>query len=187
MSLTEKQRRFCEEYLVDLNATQAATRTGYSKKTAYSIGQENLKKPEIQKLIQKLMKERSERTQVTQERVVMELALIAFSDLADYLSIEENTGVIIPKSFDEMEEGKSRALESIKEDRAIKEDAKGEQVTVYDKVTFKLHSKIKALELLGRHLGMFIDNIKHSGKIDHRLSMTNLKESIKKFKENGTD
>ena len=52
--MTEKQKLFCEEYLIDLNATQAALRAGYSEKTAYSIGNENLKKPEIQEYIQKL-------------------------------------------------------------------------------------------------------------------------------------
>ncbi len=157
MKLTEKQKRFCQEYLIDLNATQAAIRSGYSKKTARKIGQENLTKPVIQKKIKEAIEERKERTEITQDKVIYELALIAFSDLADYIDIDENTGVIIAKTFKKMEKGKSRALESIKEDRAIKEDADGKQVTVYDKVTFKLHSKIKALELLGKHLGMFVD------------------------------
>ena len=58
--MTEKQKLFCEEYLIDLNATQAALRAGYSKKTAYSIGNENLKKPEIQEYIQKLLKEKQD-------------------------------------------------------------------------------------------------------------------------------
>ena len=52
--MTEKQKLFCEEYLIDLNATQAALRAGYSEKTAYSIGNENLKKPEIQKYLAEL-------------------------------------------------------------------------------------------------------------------------------------
>lgn len=58
--MTEKQKRFCEEYLIDLNATQAALRAGYSEKTAYSIGNENLKKPEIQEYIQKRLKEKED-------------------------------------------------------------------------------------------------------------------------------
>ena len=57
MKLTEKQKRFCDEYLIDLNATQAAIRAGYSKKTAYSIGIENLKKPVIQNYIDKRLKQ----------------------------------------------------------------------------------------------------------------------------------
>ena len=58
--VTEKQKLFCEEYLIDLNATQAALRAGYSEKTAYSIGNENLKKPEIQEYIQKRLKEKED-------------------------------------------------------------------------------------------------------------------------------
>uniref|UniRef100_A0A6M3XBC9 Putative terminase n=2 Tax=viral metagenome TaxID=1070528 RepID=A0A6M3XBC9_9ZZZZ len=163
--LTPKQEMFCKEYLVDLNATQAAIRAGYSEKTAASVGCENLIKPYIQECIQSLMKSRVDRTEITQNKVLMELAILAFSDLADYLDIIEDTGAIRAKSFKEMEGNKSRAIESIKEDRAIKENANGDSVTVYDKVSFKLHSKIRALELLGKHLGMFVDNVKLSGDV----------------------
>lgn len=104
--LTEKQKRFCEEYLIDFNATQAALRAGYSPKTAYSIGDENLRKPEIQSEIQTLIQKRSERTGISADTVITELAKIAFSDT-------EITG----------------------------------------------REKIKALELLGKHLGLF-DNCK---------------------------
>lgn len=78
--LTAKQKRFCEEYLIDTNATQAAIRARYSKKTAYSIGGENLKKPEIHKYIRSLMEQRSFRTQVTADRILEELAKIAFAE-----------------------------------------------------------------------------------------------------------
>ena len=75
-----KQKRFCEEYLVDLNATQAAIRAGYSEKTAYSMGHENRQKQKIQTYINHLMKWRSLRTQVTADRVLEELAKIAFAE-----------------------------------------------------------------------------------------------------------
>ncbi|MHC4752098.1 MAG: terminase small subunit [Planctomycetota bacterium] len=77
--LTDKQKRFCEEYLVDANATQAAIRAGYSPKTAYSIGEENLKKRTILKNIRHLMAMRSLKTQVTADMVVEELKTIAFA------------------------------------------------------------------------------------------------------------
>ena len=70
MSLTPKQVRFVAEYLIDLNATQAAIRAGYSEKTAYSIGQENLKKPEVAEAVIAAQAERSERTEVTQDYVL---------------------------------------------------------------------------------------------------------------------
>jgi phage terminase small subunit len=68
--MTAKQSAFVGEYLVDLNASQAAIRAGYSPKTAYSIGQENLKKPEISAAIEGAILERSERTQITQDYVL---------------------------------------------------------------------------------------------------------------------
>ena len=76
--LPAKRQRFVEEYLIDLNATQAAIRAGYSAKTAGSIGEEILKKPEIQEAIQAAMKARSERTEITADRVLKELGRIAF-------------------------------------------------------------------------------------------------------------
>lgn len=69
-NLTPKQQRFVEEYLIDLNATQAAIRSGYSEKTAYSVGHENLKKPEIQKAIQEAQESLSKKTQLTVDMVV---------------------------------------------------------------------------------------------------------------------
>jgi len=80
--LTGKQERFCREYLKDgkFNATRAAEAAGYSKKTAYSIGNENLKKPEIIKRLEQLQKKTNNKYDVSAERVVEELAKIGFSD-----------------------------------------------------------------------------------------------------------
>ena len=68
--MTEKQKLFCEEYLISLNATQAAIKAGYSEKTAYSIGNENLKKPEIQEYIQKRLKEKEDALIAKQDEVL---------------------------------------------------------------------------------------------------------------------
>ncbi len=78
--LKQQQKRFCEEYLVDLNATQAAIRAGYSKRSASSIGHENLQKHQIRRYIRTSMEWRSLRTQVTADRVLQELAKIAFAE-----------------------------------------------------------------------------------------------------------
>lgn len=83
MALTPKQKLFVDEYLVDLNATQAAIRAGYSEKTAYSIGNENLMKPEIAKAIQNAQQKRQERTEITQDCVVQEIADNAFRPASD--------------------------------------------------------------------------------------------------------
>ena len=83
MALTAKQKMFAQEYLVDLNATQAALRAGYSKKTAFSIGNENLKKPEIQAAIQKLMQKREKRVEINQDYVIEKLLEITEKQASD--------------------------------------------------------------------------------------------------------
>jgi phage terminase small subunit len=89
MALTAKQEMFAKEYIVDLNAAQAAIRAGYSERTAKQIGQENLTKPDLQKYIQDLMDERSKRVEITADMVLREYAKLGFSNIADYLKVEE--------------------------------------------------------------------------------------------------
>lgn len=79
---SQKKQRFVDEYLVDMNATQAAIRAGYSKKTAYSQGQRLLKNVEIKNLIDSKLEERQRESQITADRVMKELAAIAFYPLA---------------------------------------------------------------------------------------------------------
>src|SRR4030042_1544702 len=149
MALTPKQDRFCEEYLVDLNATQAAIRAGYSEKTARQIANRLLTIVDIQERISELRDKLSKKAEVSVERVLKELVLIGFSDISDVLGIEEG-GMIIAKRFDEMGEGKSRLLKAIKEDRIIRETPDGKQVILQDKVRYEIWDKLKALELLAR-------------------------------------
>ena len=88
--LTDKQKIFCKEYIIDFNATRAAEAAGYSKKTAYASGAENLRKPQIQEEIARLTKGRNERLEVTADRVVQELAKIGFNQegIADAFELE---------------------------------------------------------------------------------------------------
>ncbi len=153
MALTKKQKRFVEEYLVDLNATQAAIRAGYSTQTAYSIGDENLKKPEIKNAIEKALAERSKRTGVNADRVILELAKIAFVNPTDVINMDEAT------VRGEANREDTAAISSVKVKRIPTEDGDivEREVRTYD--------KIKALELLGKHLGMFTDKFKVEGAI----------------------
>lgn len=107
-ALNERQKRFVAEYLIDLNATQAAIRAGYSQKTAYSMGQRLLKKVEVQDELQKAMKQRQARTEITQDYVIEKLKEIA--------------------------------------------DMSASDMAISD---LKYANKIRVLELLGKHLGMF--------------------------------
>ena len=153
MALTKKQKRFCEEYLIDLNATQAAIRAGYSTQTAYSIGDENLKKPEIKNAIDKALAERSKRTGVNADRVILELAKLAFLNPTDVINMDEAT-VKGDANRDD-----TAAIASVKVKRIPTDngDIVEREVKTYD--------KLKALELLRKHMGMFTDKFKIEGVI----------------------
>lgn len=155
--LTPKQQRFCEEYLIDLNATQAAIRAGYSEKTARNIAGNLLTKINIQEFIAQKQTKRSEKVEITAADVLNEYKIIGFSCIEDYFDIDENTGEMKLKSFDRMPPGASRAIEWIKQDRVLKEDKSGDAILLYDKVTIKLWNKSQALEMISRHTGGFVE------------------------------
>ena len=140
--MTEKQKRFCDEYIIDLNATQAAIRAGYSPHTAKDIASQNLAKLNILAEINKKLAERSKRTGVNQDRVVRELAKIAFV-------IDTLDATVKPTATDD-----DRAcIQSVKV--KIMDGDKGSM----EEREIKLADKVRALELLGKHLGMFKDKL----------------------------
>lgn len=149
--MTKKQKLFCEEYLIDLNATQAAIRAGYSPESARQSGADNMKNPYIRARIEKAMADRSRRTGVNADRVVMELAKIAFVNAADVIDAEDAT--LKEDAADE----DLAAVQSVKV-KTFGEDGVEREI--------KLADKIKALELLGRHLGMFNDRLRLDAKMD---------------------
>ena len=150
--LTAKQLMFCYEYMVDLNATQAAIRSGYSEDTAYSIGPENLKKPVIAKKIKELMNLRSERTEITADRVLVELSKIGFADIRD---IFKPTGELLLPT--EMNDNISAALSSVE---VVSSRYDGVMEYTHK---IKLNDKKGALELMGKHLKLFTDKTEVSG------------------------
>ncbi|MEK4513610.1 terminase small subunit [Paenibacillus sp. FSL K6-2524] len=176
MALTPKQKTFVQEYLVDLNATQAAIRAGYSVKTAEAIGHENLRKPKIAEAIEKAMDKRSERTEITADRVLQELAKIGFANISDYLKVNTAERVVEYKEQTDEEGNKThtpifdfvQAVELFDTDNIARSklDAVAEIKQTKDGVALKLHDKVSALEKMGRHLGMFKDKVEHSGSVD---------------------
>ena len=144
--LTAKQQRFIEEYLIDLNATQAAIRAGYSVKTANEQGSQLLAKLSIQQSIAEKMAERSKRTGVNQDRVVLELAKIAFVKMTDV--VDSNGRIRAGATEDDLS-----CIESIKYKESDNEYGGSIEREV------KIASKLKALELLGKHLGMWNDKV----------------------------
>lgn len=122
MALTPKQQKFVEEYLKDLNATQAAIRAGYSVKNAFKIGSETLQKTTVKQAIEGAISKRNKRSEITQDRVLEELALFAFGDVQD--------------------------------------------TAAWGKGGLPAKDKLKALELLMRHMGMMTDKVDIKGSVD---------------------
>lgn len=145
--LTAKQRKFVKEYLVDLNATQAAIRAGYSKNCAAEIGAENLRKPQIADAVQVGQAKLADKAGITAERVLNELALIGFSDPRAVMEWDAD-GVSLKPSVD------------LSRDHAA---MVAEVVQTKDGMRIKLHSKTDALAKLGQHLGLFKERVQLSG------------------------
>lgn len=150
--LNSRQKRFCDEYLVDLNATQAAIRAGYSEKYAATNTTKLLNNTNIREYLHKRQNDRVERTEITQDMVLRELALIAFSDATDYARIIEKQV--------ENEEGRTityRTVEPVLTEELTKEQRRALAVIKKGRDGFevKTYSKTEALKLLGAHLGMW--------------------------------
>lgn len=157
MGLTYKQRRFIEEYLLDLNATAAAIRARYSPRTARQIGQENLTKPDIQDAIDKAMAKRSIRTGINSDRVMLELARLAFVNPLDVINLKDAT------VYGDADRDDVAAIASVKVKTIFTPQGKIIEREV------KFYNKLHALELLGKHMGMFSDKINVNAEMAVRI------------------
>ena len=138
--LTPKQERFVDEYLVDLNATAAAKRAGYSEKSASRIAIELLNKTHVSAAIQARRDKLRGKLEITQEAVLQELASIAFANGTDFVTVT-GAGLLCVKATSEVPKNKLPAIAGIKYSQLG--------------IEIKLHDKVRALELLGKHLGVF--------------------------------
>lgn len=141
--LTDLQLAFVREYLIDLNATAAAKRAGYSEDSARSIGSENLTKPDIQDAIAAAMSERAKRTEITADKVIKELAAIGFSNARSV--VKWGPGGVEPIESENLSDIDSACVSEVSETRT----KEGGSIKV------KLYDKVAALEKLGRHLGLW--------------------------------
>ena len=148
--MTKKQKIFADEYLIDLNATRAY-RVAYPSvkkdETAAAAAARMLRNVKVQEYISERMQERQQRTEVTQDMVVKELASIAFARATDYVEIRSDgvCGTVVIKPTTDLSDQQISAI------AGIKEGANG--------IEIKLNDKEKALELLGRHLGIWNDKL----------------------------
>lgn len=165
--MTEKQKRFCEEYLIDLNATQAAIRAGYASASSSEQGSRLLRNVQVRARVDAALAARSARTGVNADRVIRELARIAFLNAPDLVNMDDATLLADASRED------TAAIASVKV-KQMYGDVEGVEREI------KFADKLKALELLGKHLGMFSDKLQlsggidiHSGKLDAILEQLN--------------
>ncbi|NSC84534.1 terminase small subunit [Mediterraneibacter gnavus] len=154
--MTEKQKIFADEYLIDLNATRAY-RAAYPNckkdSSADAAARKLLGNTRIQTYITERMEERQKRTEITQDMVLQELAAIAFARATDYVSVMD--GMVQVKDTDQLSDSQIAAIAGIKETQ--------------NGIEVKLGSKEKTLELLGRHLGMWNDKLDVAGDMDMKI------------------
>lgn len=165
MALTPKQKQFVAEYLVDLNATAAAKRAGYKDP---NFGRQLIAKTNVSAAIQEAMQRRERRTEITQDKVVKELAKVAFANGTVYARVTCGGTLVELTDTDKLTPDERAAISCVKEGKY------GIEVSTYDKV--------RALELLGRHLGVFDSR---GGKL--MAGENNLLEAIMSAGEVDTD
>lgn len=167
--LTAKQEKFCQEYMIDLNATQSAIRAGYAAKSINTarlcnvIGTQNLVNVGIKAEIERLKAEMSEKTGIQAEEVVLELAKVALSNIEDFAVIDKKK--VKFNDFKDLSRSQLAAVESIGS-------------TKEGKITLKLHSKLNALDQLGKHLGIFeADNAQKGDKTINIINFNNIDDT----------
>ena len=151
--LNAQQLLFLQEYLISLNATEAAKKAGYSKKTAYSQGQRLLKHVEIQRRLAESAKKKEIALDMSKMDVLRELSSIATANIKDVCSWDEE-GRLSFKPSEDLPPEISRNISEIQVIR--KYDKEGDGYTERQKIKF--HDKIKALEMLAKHFGVFQEN-----------------------------
>jgi phage terminase small subunit len=166
--LTPKQTRFVEEYLVDLNGKQAAIRAGYSPRAAEVQASRLLRNAKVQAALELAIQVRSKRTELSSDRVVEELARIAFANMRDYWPRPGET-----IDLHRLDQDRTAAVEEIVIHESV--DPSG---VLHRHIRLKLRDKQRALDSLARHLGMFIDRHVAEGSIEHRVMNMTREERI---------
>lgn len=164
--MTEKQNIFADEYLIDLNATRAyksVYKNIKNDEVARKAGSRLLTNVDIQKYIADRMRERQKRMEITQDRVLEEVAAIAFARATDYAEVKGECVRI--KDTDSLTDQQIKAIAGIKEGKFG--------------IELKLNDKEKALELLGRHLGMFKDKVEVSGLEDEKKKLDDILQQMR--------
>lgn len=158
--LNDRQLKFCREYIIDMNGSQAAIRAGYSPKCSKETASELLTYANVQSVIKELQEKQAWKADVTAERVIRELSSIAFGKATDIIEVRD--GVVYVANTEELPEEQKRMISEISQGK------EGE-------IKIKMHDKVQALEKLCKHLGIFV----------HKVEVTKVKKVVgyKKMKD----
>lgn len=174
-ALNPKQTRFVAEYLIDLNATQAAIRAGYSAKTAQPISSRLLSNVMVAAAVAEGQAALAAQAGVTAEKIVKELAKLGFSNMQDYVGVTSDGSPFVDLSA--VDRDKWAAVGEITVDHINKRD--GDETKTVERVKFKLSDKRAALVDLGKHLGMFVEKHEHSGFVAIAGAIESARERVK--------
>lgn len=153
--LNPKQEQFCQEYLVDLNGTQAAIRAGYSDKTANEQSSQLLAKLHIQARVAELQAARGQRLEVTQDQVLREFAKLAFANMQDFITVQPDGTAYVDLS--KLTREQAAALQEVVVDEYT--DGRGKTAREVKRIRIKLADKKSALDSVAKHLGMFVERL----------------------------
>ncbi len=156
--LSPKHRRFVAEYLIDLNGAQAAIRAGYSENSARQQASELLTNPDIRAAIEKRNQVRLDKLEITAERVLQEIGLLAFANMSDYIEIHDGEAHV---DLSALTREQAAAIAEITVDESAGGGGDGVRERI-KRTRFKLADKGLNLERLGRHLKLFTDKVEHS-------------------------
>lgn len=161
LNLTEQQKRFCEEYVIDFNGARAAREAGYAQKGDRVQASRLLTYDNVSEYIQHLLELKSERTRITADMVVAEIAKVAFLNVEDFY---DDMGL---KPLSELDENAKAAISSYQTKRIKVGKDKHEDVPI-----MKVHDKMKALELLGKHVGAFEKDNQQKQPINQNINVS---------------
>jgi phage terminase small subunit len=154
--LDDRQVRFCEEYLIDFNATRAAKAAGYAEKAATTQASDLLRRPHIQEKIKALAQKLMEETGDPKQRIIVELQMIAFGDMKDFMEWKDGK---IEWKDSKLLGDKTRLVQEIAESYSANGGSR----------KIKLHDKLKALEMLSKYYGLFKEQVEHSGEVTTKV------------------
>jgi len=148
--MKESHKRFCEKYFETLNASESALYAGYSKKTYAVIGHDLLRRPDVIEYLSKLRAKEAKKHNITKERLIEEYAKIAFFDIRDIYNQDGNL-----VSIKDIDNNSAGAIASIKSFEEYETDKSGSKILIGTNKEIRVFDKIRALQDLGKHLGLF--------------------------------